>query len=163
MPQAFGTGFTSSHRKHKLQGQVLIIIHHCLRYLSFIVMLLPSQTANFRKKKKKTKEAMYKKHQSSLYLHPAVFRNPVRAYPCGRLQSTEPFIQARAEVKAKIQKLPSTPLKCDNERVSNAKNNQCRIINAVVIDVRLRALPRTGATRSWLPDIGGIGLRRQDV
>jgi hypothetical protein len=66
-------------------------------------------------------------------------------------------------VKAKIQNLPSTPLKCNNERVSNAKNNQCRIINAVVIDVRLRALPRTGATRSWLPDIGGIGLRRQDV
>lgn len=106
---------------------------------------------------------MYKKHQICFYLHPAVFRNPVRACPCGRLQSTEPFIQARAEVKAKIQNLPSTPLKCNNERVSNAKNNQCRIINAVVIDVRLRALPRTGATRSWLPDIGGIGLRRQDV
>jgi hypothetical protein len=101
MPQAFGTGFTSSHRKQKLQGQILIIIHHCLRYLSFIVMLLPSQTANFKGNKK---EAMYKKHQICLYLHPAVFRNPVRAYPCGRLQSTEPFIQARAEVKAKIQK-----------------------------------------------------------
>jgi len=54
MPQAFGTGFTSSHRKQKLQGQILIIIHHCLRYLSFIVMLLPSQTANFKGKKKRS-------------------------------------------------------------------------------------------------------------
>jgi hypothetical protein len=69
MPQAFGTGFTSSHRKHKLQGQVLIIIHHCLRYLSFIVMLLPSQTTNFKRRKEETKSHV--QETSNLLLPPS--------------------------------------------------------------------------------------------